>query len=100
MLSIPIDLLVAHVYGPPSPVLDCSDLDDRQIRIVVNDGAVPLVGIEGCPEQKDGMCSVDTFVAAQKKIIAETDWNYDCYGDWTVPQGAEWNTTTGDAPRW
>ncbi|KAL1658494.1 histidine phosphatase superfamily [Schizophyllum commune] len=80
-------------------LLDCADSDDRQIRIIVNDGAVPLVGIEGCPEQKDGMCSVDTFVATQKKIIAETDWNYDCYGDWTVPPGAEWNTTTGDAPR-
>ncbi|KAL1743624.1 histidine phosphatase superfamily [Schizophyllum fasciatum] len=81
-------------------LLDCAAFEERQIRVIVNDGAVPLVGVGHCPEQKDGMCPVGTFVAAQKKIIAETDWNYDCLGDWTVPPGSEWNTTTGDAPRW
>ncbi|TRM63976.1 histidine phosphatase superfamily [Schizophyllum amplum] len=81
-------------------LLSCSSLPEPQIRIVVNDGAVPLTGVEGCPEEKDGMCPVSTFVAAQKKIIGETDWEYDCYGDWSVPAGSAWNTTTGDAPRW
>lgn len=45
------------------------------------------------------MCPVDTFVAAQKEIIANTDWEWDCYGDWTVPEGTEWETTTGEPPK-
>ena len=40
-----------------------------------NDAVAPLTGIRGCPEQLDGMCPVDAFVAAQKEIIRNTDWN-------------------------
>lgn len=90
--ALPIDIL--------STVLSCEkDPSQAQIRVVVNDGVVPLTGIEGCPENKDGLCPVDTFVAAQKKIIAETDWNWSCYGNWTLPAGNAWTTTTGDAPK-
>ena len=98
MLSIPIDLLLAYVYGLLSSVLDCADFDGRQIRIIVNDGAVPLVGIEGCPEQKDGMCPLDTFIRAQSRIVQNTDWEWGCFGNWTVPAGKEWETVTGDYP--
>ncbi len=80
-------------------VLSCASHPDPQIRIIINDGVSPLTSIEGCPEQKDGMCSVDAFVASQKKIISETDWKEGCYGDWEVPSGSEWNTTTGDYPK-
>ncbi|GLB35545.1 putative phosphoglycerate mutase-like protein [Lyophyllum shimeji] len=80
-------------------LLECASIPGQQIRIIINDGVTPLTGIKGCPEQRDGMCPVDTFVEAQKEIIAETDWRYDCYGDWTVPQGPEWNTTTGSPPK-
>ncbi|TFY59888.1 hypothetical protein EVJ58_g5495 [Rhodofomes roseus] len=79
-------------------LLSCSSTPDPQIRIIVNDGVVPLTGIKGCPQQKDGMCPVDTFVAAQKEIIQETDWEWGCHGDWEVPQGPAWNTTTGSPP--
>jgi len=79
-------------------VLSCSTTPDPQIRIILNDGVVPLVGLGDCPEQVDGMCPVDTFVAAEKKVIEETDWNWVCHGEWEVPPGPLWNTTTGDAP--
>lgn len=82
-----------------SLVLECSTFSDPQIRIVINDGVVPLTGIKGCPEQRDGMCPVEQFVAAQKEIIAQTDWTYDCHGNWSVPEGPKWETVTGDAPR-
>jgi len=78
-------------------LLACSSVPGPQIRIIINDGVTPLTGIKGCPEQKDGMCPVDTFVAAQKEIIGQTDWWYDCHGDWEVPEG--WNTITGDSPK-
>jgi hypothetical protein len=82
--------------GAPSSFLPSRE--DEQIRIIINDAVTPLTGIEGCPEDADGMCPIPAFVAAQKKIIAQTDWNWACHGDWEVPAGHEWNTTTGDAP--
>ncbi|CAK5262002.1 unnamed protein product [Mycena citricolor] len=78
-------------------LLSCTSTPGDQIRVIVNDGVVPLTGIEGCPEQKDGMCPVDAFVAAQKKIISETDWVYNCHVDWDIAEG--WETTTGEPPR-
>jgi hypothetical protein len=79
-------------------VLSCTSVPDPQIRVIINDGVVPLTGIKGCPKQRDGMCPVATFVEAQKEIIRATDWTHACHGDWTVPPGTEWNTTTGDSP--
>ena len=80
-------------------VLECTSLPGPQIRIIINDAVAPLTGINGCPTQKDGMCPVDTFVQAQKETIAETDWNWDCRGNWTVPPGTEWQTVTGQPPK-
>ncbi|EMD38508.1 hypothetical protein CERSUDRAFT_82782 [Gelatoporia subvermispora B] len=79
-------------------LLSCTSVPDSQIRVIINDGVVPLTGIRGCPEQKDGMCPVSTFVAAQREIIDKTDWEYVCHGDWEVPPGSAWNTTTGMPP--
>ncbi|KAJ3566101.1 hypothetical protein NP233_g7216 [Leucocoprinus birnbaumii] len=79
-------------------LVDCDSLPDQQIRIIINDGVVPLTGIRGCPEQKDGMCPVATFIDAMREIIQKTDWSWDCNGDWEVPPGDRWNTTTGDPP--
>ncbi|KZP04082.1 phosphoglycerate mutase-like protein [Athelia psychrophila] len=78
-------------------LLSCDSVPDPQIRVIVNDGVVPLTGLRGCPEQKDGMCPVSTFVEAQKEIIGETDWEYGCHGDWMIPAG--WDTTTGNPPK-
>ncbi|PIL30835.1 hypothetical protein GSI_07003 [Ganoderma sinense ZZ0214-1] len=80
-------------------LLSCESHADPQIRIIINDGVVPLTGIRGCPEDKDGKCPVPAFVEAQRDIIARTDWNWACHGDWHVPSGPAWNTTTGDAPQ-
>lgn len=80
-------------------VLECTSLPGPQIRIIINDGVVPLTGIQGCPKQKHGMCPVDKFVEAQKEIIKQTDWTYDCHGDWDVPAGPAWETVTGDSPK-
>ncbi|CCM02907.1 uncharacterized protein FIBRA_05021 [Fibroporia radiculosa] len=79
-------------------LLSCSSVKDPQIRIIINDGVVPLTGLKGCPVQQDGMCSLATFVEAQKEIIEETDWEYGCHGDWEIPAGPAWNTTTGSPP--
>ncbi|KAI0029734.1 phosphoglycerate mutase-like protein [Vararia minispora EC-137] len=79
-------------------LLSCEGRPEDQIRIVINDAVAPLTGIEGCEADGHGMCPVPTFIAAQKKIVAKTDWNYVCEGKWDVPAGHEWSTTTGDPP--
>ncbi|EPQ50321.1 phytase [Gloeophyllum trabeum ATCC 11539] len=80
-------------------LLSCASTPGPQIRVIINDGVVPLTGIRGCPADKDGMCPVDAFVAAQKEIIGQTDWEWGCHGTWEVPAGPAWNTTTGEPPR-
>ncbi|KAJ3489520.1 hypothetical protein NLI96_g2067 [Meripilus lineatus] len=79
-------------------VLSCQSTPDPQIRIIINDGVSPLTSIRGCPEQKDGMCPLATFIEAQKEMIKTTDWEWGCHGKWEVPPGHEWNTTVGYPP--
>jgi hypothetical protein len=81
-------------------LLECSSIPTGpQIRVVINDGVVPLTGIKGCPEREDGMCPVETFVKAQKETIADSDWEWACHGDWEVSPGTDWETVTGTPPR-
>lgn len=81
----------------PCTVLSCSSEPGPQIRVIVNDGVVPLNVLEGCPDNQHGMCPVDAFVQAQKENIRETDWNLVCNVEWEIPDG--WNTTNG-YPDW
>ncbi|KAJ3556987.1 hypothetical protein NM688_g1721 [Phlebia brevispora] len=68
-------------------LLSCGSFPDPQIRIIVNDGVVPLTSIKGCPIQKDGLCPVSTFVAAMKEMIRDTDWTWGCHGGWETIRG-------------
>ncbi|KAI0373827.1 phytase [Pilatotrama ljubarskyi] len=82
-------------------VLSCTSSPNPQIRIIINDGVVPLSSIRGCPSVADaphGTCPLPTFVAAQREIIRNTDWAWGCLGEWEIPPGTAWNTTTGDPP--
>lgn len=54
--------------------------DDRptHIRLILNDGVVPLTGLRGCPDDEDGKCPLDVFVSALKEIISEVDFAQEC----------------------
>jgi hypothetical protein len=52
------------------------------IRVIINVGVTPLTGINGCNEDRDGMCELSSFVKGQKKIVAETDWDGDVMVIW------------------
>ncbi|BGP15519.1 hypothetical protein JCM10213_006581 [Rhodosporidiobolus nylandii] len=80
-------------------VLECEpSVPTKQIRFIVNDAVIPIHdSYEGCSEDPNGLCALDTVVAALKKRIAEIDFDYDCNGNYTVPTyGA---VTNGRAPR-
>ncbi|KAG6854185.1 hypothetical protein C0991_009837 [Blastosporella zonata] len=97
--SFEVSKLAPFATNMQFQLLECTSVPEPQIRIIINDGVTPLTGIKGCPEQRDGMCPVDTFVKAQTELLLETDWEYDCHGDWTVPEGPAWNTTNGSPPK-
>ena len=91
-----LQINVAHLL---SQVLSCDYTPDPQIRLILNDGVVPLGSVRGCPaDEPHGLCPVPAFVAAVRETVATTDWAWACLGDWEVPEGHEWNTTTGEPP--
>ncbi|ORY32143.1 putative phytase [Naematelia encephala] len=59
-------------------VLSCSA--GKQVRMILNDAAVPLTGINGCPDNDDGLCPFDAFVESMQSLIAEANWERDCGG--------------------
>ncbi|KAI0348404.1 phosphoglycerate mutase-like protein [Trametopsis cervina] len=77
--------LVGQVLACPASHNDPTP--SSYIRWLLNDGVVPLTGIKQCAgyKNKDGLCPLSSFVAGMQEILAESDWNYDCYGNWTVP---------------
>ncbi|KAG8710111.1 hypothetical protein FRC08_017607 [Ceratobasidium sp. 394] len=77
-------------------LLSCATQPESQIRIIINDGVVPLTTVKGCPEDKHGRCPLDTFVAAQKETIGSASWDWACYGKWEVQDG--WETSRGMPP--
>ena len=72
-------------------VLSCSDkTPTEQIRFIVNDAVIPL-SYEGCPEDADGLCPLDTVISALQTRIGEIDFNYACFGNYTALVGVDVN---------
>lgn len=67
------------------------------MRVNSNDAVLPISGsYPGCPVNPDGLCAFDTVVSVLEKRIAEIDFNYDCYGNYTASPGNNYN---GRAPK-
>ncbi|CAE6337214.1 unnamed protein product [Rhizoctonia solani] len=77
-------------------LLSCASHPEPQIRLIINDGVTPLTTVRGCPQDKDGMCPLDTFVDAQKETIRTSSFDWACNGDWEIEEG--WSTTRGMPP--
>ena len=85
----------AHANPSSSNVLAS---DPTHIRVVINDGPVALHGIRTCPISPHGLCPLAAFLEGQKETIRNTDWDWGCFGNWTLPLGSEWETTGGWYP--
>ncbi|KAJ8702460.1 hypothetical protein PTI98_001171 [Pleurotus ostreatus] len=55
------------------------------IRWILNDGVLPLTGISGCTKSKDGLCELSAFVRGLQQRIAEIDFAFDCFANYTIP---------------
>ncbi|ORX38214.1 histidine phosphatase superfamily [Kockovaella imperatae] len=82
----PVDRMPKHrsfiaakcVRFPFIQVLSCTDQAAKQIRLIWNDAPVPLVGIRNCPDDEEGLCPLETFVAGLQELIDETDFQAAC----------------------
>ena len=80
-------------------VLSCDSTPGDQIRVIVNDGPVPLSPLKYCPDDAEyGLCSVDGFVSSLKEVIQETDFAWACLGEYDLPDGDSWQTLDGSPP--
>ncbi|WVQ79561.1 hypothetical protein IAT38_001660 [Cryptococcus sp. DSM 104549] len=57
-------------------VLTCSG--EKEVRLILNDAAVPLTGINGCPEDDDGLCPLNAFISSMQTLIGEVDFAKEC----------------------
>ncbi|KAH9837054.1 histidine phosphatase superfamily [Rhodofomes roseus] len=70
------------------------------IRFLLNDGVVPLTGISHCETpDPNGLCLLDNFIQGMQERIAEVDFVYDCYGNYTAPLPGSDNIIDGRAPQ-
>ncbi|WVQ68657.1 uncharacterized protein L199_006866 [Kwoniella botswanensis] len=60
-------------------VLTCSGT--KKVRLILNDAVVPLTGIKECPEDDDGLCPLDDFVASMRELIGGIDFDKECRYD-------------------
>ncbi|KAI1612650.1 histidine phosphatase superfamily [Exophiala viscosa] len=78
-------------------VLECPARNvSKQIRFIVNDAVVPVSSSHpGCPVDPDGLCPFNTMVSVLQQRIAQIDFNYDCFANYTATAGVNYN---GRAP--
>ncbi|KAG0702010.1 histidine phosphatase superfamily [Suillus ampliporus] len=71
--------LVAQVLSCPASG------ESSHIRLILNDGVVPLTGIHGCTENADGLCALPSFISGMHERIGEINFAYDCFANYTMP---------------
>ena len=55
------------------------------IRFILNDAVLPMTGIKGCKEDKNGLCDLPTFISSMQERIGEVDFAFDCFANYTFP---------------
>ncbi|KAG9651339.1 3-phytase, partial [Aureobasidium melanogenum] len=83
-----------HVqYYPTQYGYNPSNATHKFVRMRLNNGILPLDTLRGgaCKGRIDGMCALDKFVASQNGSYALSNYDYACFGNWTIA-----NTTNGN----
>ncbi|KAH7890476.1 histidine phosphatase superfamily [Phlebopus sp. FC_14] len=84
--------LVAQVLSCPASG------ESTHIRFILNDAVLPMTGINGCEDDSNGLCSLPSFVSAMHRRIAEIDFAFDCFANYTMPDPD--HITDGRYPDW
>jgi len=76
--------LVAQVLSCPSSDSSSSS-GPTHVRWIINDAVVPLTGVKGCGPNKHGLCDLPTYISGMQERIAEVDFQFDCFANYTIP---------------
>lgn len=86
--------LVSHVFFLLSP--DTTNTTHFTHSSTRNDAVVPVAdSYAGCEANEHGLCAFDTVVSVLQDRIAEIDFDWDCFGNYTAEAGVDYN---GRAP--
>lgn len=82
--------LVGQVLSCPSTssiyqTHDTNRNSPTHIRWILNDGVLPLTGIQGCEANEHGLCEIGAFIEGMKTRIKEIDFRFACFGNYTFP---------------
>ncbi|KAG2154726.1 histidine phosphatase superfamily [Suillus clintonianus] len=71
-------------------VLSCPASEEpTHIRFTLNDGVVPLTGIQGCTEDSNGLCALPSFISGMQERIGQINFVHDCFANYTMPNPDE-----------
>lgn len=79
-------------YTPTQYGYNPANATNKFIRMRLNHGILPLYTIRGgaCKGRVDGMCAMEKFLESQKNATALANYDYVCFGNWTLT-----NVTSG-----
>ncbi|KAJ5219140.1 acid phosphatase [Penicillium cinerascens] len=70
--------------------------ETRYVHFVQNQHTVPLhARFDACEYRGDGWCELSTFLKVQKESLAKAEYQYACFGNWTVKN---WGTVRDGVP--
>ena len=52
------------------------------MRFILNDAVLPMTGIKGCKDDKNGLCDLVSSIQGR---IGEVDFTFDCFANYTFP---------------
>ncbi|CEJ87353.1 hypothetical protein VHEMI04389 [[Torrubiella] hemipterigena] len=80
-------------YTPTQHGYDAGNAAHKFIRMRLNSGILPLNSIRGgaCGDHTtgrlDGLCEMSAFLKSQEKAYELSNYNYACFGNYTLPSG-------------
>lgn len=82
------DAATAHqtLYKRADTGYNASVATNKFVRMRLNEGILPLHTIRGglCAGRTDGLCPLDSFLASQANASAMANYQYACFGNWTL----------------
>jgi hypothetical protein len=85
--SDPAPVQNSRTYTTPTQFgYNPSNATHKFVRMRLNNGILPLSTIRGgdCSGREDGMCSLENFVASQSNAYALSNYDYACFGNYTI----------------
>ncbi|TIC05593.1 phosphoglycerate mutase-like protein [Wallemia mellicola] len=61
--------------------ISCGEDNKEYARVILNDAVQPLSGFGKCGDNAQGMCELKLFIKALKQAKHETNFTFDCFGD-------------------